>query len=798
MTDLKVTDKKVEILAPAGSFESFMAAIAAGADAVYAGGPMFGARAFATNFTEDKLLEAIDIAHIYGRRFYLTVNTLVKDGEIPRIIEYLTPLYKHGLDAVIVQDTGVMNLIRSKFPKMAIHASTQTTITNKEGALFLKESGAERVVPARELSLKEVRDIYDETGMEVECFVHGALCYCYSGQCLMSSLIGGRSGNRGQCAQPCRLMYNVDGDKKYFMSLKDICTLDIIPDLIEAGIYSFKIEGRMKKPEYVASVTSMYRKYADMYFKNGRIGYKVLESDKEKLMDIYNRGNFNEGYYKTRNSKDMLCLDRPNHIGVKALKVISQKGNKVIAKALTNINKGDVIELPVKKDSRFGNYTIGQDYQKGSNITLNMAKGVVLKQDTVLNRIRNEKLISYIDETYVDASVKTYADAYMTLEPYKPMELTLVKDDVSVTVFSDENVQEALKKPLDKDRILKQLNKTGNTRFIFESTEVYVNGNVFVPMAQVNNLRRRAIDELEKAITSKYRRELEDGFISDNNILESINYNNDITTLIYVTVETLDQLKAAESNKSVSRIYINSTIERDFFETDEVFDYVKEIILSGREVYLGMPYIFREDALSYFKKYIDKLNLFTGFLIRNFEEYKFIKDNGFTNIVLDKNMYVFNNESKAFWEKEGVVNFTAPLELNHLELERLGIDNAELIVYGRIPVMISAQCIKKTSKGCDKVPELINMSDRTGEKYTVKNCCGFCYNVVYDTKPLYLLDMKEELAMLNSYAYRIELSTESYKEAENIINICVDSLYKDISTNMDVEHTRGHFTRGVN
>ena len=798
MTGFKAKNNKVEILAPAGSFESFMAAIAAGADAVYAGGPVFGARAFATNFTEEKLLEAIDIAHIYGRKFYLTVNTLVKDGEIPRLIEYLTPLYKHGLDAVIVQDTGVMNLIRSRFPKMGIHASTQTTITNKEGALFLKNQGAERVVPARELSLKEVRDIYDETGMEVECFVHGALCYCYSGQCLMSSLIGGRSGNRGQCAQPCRLMYNVGGEKKYFMSLKDICTLDIIPDLIEAGIYSFKIEGRMKKPEYVASVTSMYRKYADMYLKNGRAGYKVLESDREKLMDIYNRGNFSEGYYKTRNSRDMLCLDRPNHTGVKALKVVSQKGSKVTVKALTSINKGDVIELPVKGDSRLGNYTIGEDYKPGSNIVLNMAKGVILKKDTVLNRIRNEKLISYIDETYVDADIKTYADAYMTLEPYKPIELTLVKDDISVTVYSDELVQEALNKPLDKERILRQLNKTGNTRFKFDTAKVYVSGNVFVPMAQVNDLRRRAIEELEKAVTSSYRREIDEDFTGEYILNNENSYRESSFPAVYVVTESFAQLRAAAANECVSRIYINSTMERDFFETDEILNCVNEILSSGREVYLGMPYIFREDAIKYFKKNLDKLKIFTGFLVRNFESYKFLKDNGFSKIVLDKNMYVFNNEAKDFWNKEGVNDFTAPLELNHFELERLGINEAELIVYGRIPVMISAQCIKKTSKGCDRKPEIINMGDRTGEKYTVKNCCGFCYNVVYDTKPLYLMDMKEELEELSPCAYRIDLSNENFKESTDIIDLCVKSLYKDEVLEPDTDYTRGHFTRGVN
>ena len=796
-TNINNRNKKVEILAPAGSFESFLAAISAGADAVYAGGPCFGARAFATNFTEEKLLEAIDIAHLYGRRFYLTVNTLVKDCEIDRLYKYIRPLYEHGLDAVIVQDTGVMNIIRREFPGLGIHASTQTTVTNKEGALFLKEQGAERVVPARELSLNEVQDIYNETGMEVECFVHGALCYCYSGQCLMSSLIGGRSGNRGQCAQPCRLMYNVNNSKKYFMSLKDICTLDIIPDLIEAGIYSFKIEGRMKKPEYVASVTAMYRKYADFYLKNGRKGYRVLPEDKEKLMDIYNRGNFSEGYYKKRNGKDMLCLTRPNHTGVQALKVLGQQGNKVTVKTLTSINKGDVIELSVKGDSRLNNYTIGQDYNKGDKLTLNVARGAVFKKDSILNRIRNEKLLTYIDDTYINVPVKQKAQAKISLRQGCPIELNLKSGDVEVTVYSKNDVQEALNKPLDKDRITKQLNKTGNSKFDFVSIETIVVGDIFVPMAEINDLRRKGLEELENIICMQYRRNpfnsnKEDE--SDKCIDESVN-NEKVFTAV---VETLDQLKAIRNNGRVKRVYVNATMERDFFQVDDIFMLIRNLQNNGMEVYLGMPYIFREDAIDIFYNNLNMLYNFDGFLVRNFESFKFLSDNGFDNMILDRNMYVFNKEAKDFWKKENVYQYTVPAELNLREIKELGAFDMELNVYGRTPVMLSAQCIKKTSKGCDRNPEIIDMSDRTGETYSVKNCCGFCYNVVYDTKPVYICDMADELKEVSPVAYRIDLSTEGYRETLKILDKCIDTVLSESEDELDVEYTRGHFTKGVN
>ena len=337
-----MTDRKIEILAPAGSYAAFRAALNAGADAVYAGGARFGARAFAENFTEDELIQAIREAHFYGRKFYLTVNTLLKDREIADLYDYLAPFYKNGLDAVIVQDMGVVEYIRTYFPNLDIHASTQMTITGAFGAKFAESCGMTRVVPARELSLSEIRQIREQTGLEIECFVHGALCYCYSGQCLLSSLIGGRSGNRGQCAQPCRLPYVFDAsssrDPKYYLSPKDICTLEIIPDLVEAGIDSFKIEGRMKKPEYVAAVTAMYRKYADLYLRKGRKGFHVAEEDRRMLLDLYNRGGFSEGYYHTHNGREMISLDRPNHAGVPALKVRYQKGRKLFATVLTQLH----------------------------------------------------------------------------------------------------------------------------------------------------------------------------------------------------------------------------------------------------------------------------------------------------------------------------------------------------------------------------------------------------------------------------------------------------------------------------
>ena len=307
---------KAELLAPAGSYEGLQAVVKAGADAVYIGGSMFGARAYANNPQQDEMLEAIDYAHIHGKQIYLTVNTLLKNKELyGQLYDFLAPYYQQGIDAVIVQDLGVLSFLKKEFPNFPIHASTQMAVTGARGAALLKEAGVSRIVTARELSLKEIHEIYKETGMEIESFVHGALCYCYSGMCLFSSMLGGRSGNRGRCAQPCRLPYTAykgreqisQEEQAYLLSPKDMCTVDILPEILQAGVYSLKIEGRMKRPEYAAGVTSIYRKYLDLYEKNPK-NYGVTSEDRQILLDLYQRDGFNQGYYHSHNGKEMMAV----------------------------------------------------------------------------------------------------------------------------------------------------------------------------------------------------------------------------------------------------------------------------------------------------------------------------------------------------------------------------------------------------------------------------------------------------------------------------------------------------------
>ena len=434
---MRTKNRPIEVLAPAGSMECLKAAILNGADAVYLGVEMFGARAYAGNFNNEELLEAIDYVHLYGKRLFLTVNTLMKEEELPLLPGFLKQFYEQGLDAVIVQDLGAVSVIREHFPDLEIHASTQMTVTGAAGAKLLKEAGASRVVTARELNLAEIKAIHDNCDIEIESFIHGALCYCYSGQCLLSSFQGGRSGNRGRCAQPCRLMYTpqtsdmprtkgkgLRGDENrqkdsngsaYLLSPKDMCGLPVLPDIIEAGVYSLKIEGRMKNVNYAAGVTGIYRKYVDRYLEYGREGFKVEDLDINDLMDLYNRGAFTTGYYNNTKGREMISLKRPNHMGTKALKVLKNEGGRVLFEALEQIYPQDVFEID--KENSFSS---GSAYAKGSRFTVNLPKKYRLEKGRVLYRMKNGELTRFVEKQYVGQTLKKKIDVHLTAACDRP------------------------------------------------------------------------------------------------------------------------------------------------------------------------------------------------------------------------------------------------------------------------------------------------------------------------------------------------------------------------------------------
>lgn len=713
-------NRDVEILAPAGSMECLRAAVAAGADAIYLGGTKFGARAYAQNLSEEDLVQAIEYVHIHGRKIYMTVNTLLKDRELNELYAYLLPYYKAGLDGVIVQDIGAVKFIGEYFPEMPVHASTQMTITNTLGADFLKRYGITRVVPARELSLKEIRDMKKQTGLEMECFVHGALCYCYSGQCLLSSMIGGRSGNRGQCAQPCRLPYQTEGKKPAdLMSLKDLCTIDILPELIDAGIDSFKIEGRMKQPEYVYTVVKMYRKYADQYLKlqkegKGKSSYHVSEADKRELLATYQRRGYCEGYYYQHNGKDMVSLKRPK-----------------------NGRDGSAEEKP-----------------------------------------------------WQDIKVQEKINGILTLSVGNRVKLTVSCGDVTVECIGQE-VQAAQKQPLDPARIEKQMRKTGNTEFTFDNLEILIEGNVFLPMQALNELRREGIEELTEQIQMQYRRE-EAGCGMKK---ATAGFDSDADGVTETAGKKECCISASVQNKAQLDTAVNSKIRYIYLEEDVEFE--RE---DGVQYFLAMPYIFRENTIKrYEKMYTEIEKKYDGILIRNWESYAWLKRHEYQKeIRSDYNLYIFNRKTKEELRQLGIARGTASVELNDRELARIGIEEQVFIAYGYQPVMISAGCIQKTSASCDGKGGVLSISDRYQKKFAVRRYCRDCYNVMYNSAPLFLADKAEEVHALAPAELRLDFTTESSGQVKEICHAYTLAFEKGCKTEPPMQdYTRGHFKRGV-
>ena len=721
---------KIEILAPAGDYETLETAIAAGADAVYIGGEKFGARAYAKNFSKEELLTAIDYVHLHGKKIYLTVNTLIKEKEFSELYDYLLPFYEAGLDAVIVQDVGVMDYIMKQFPGLAIHASTQMTITNSISAEYLESLGVERVVPARELSLKEIKKISDHTSLEIECFVHGALCYCYSGQCLLSSMIGGRSGNRGQCAQPCRLPYKVNHEKKEkdILSLKDLCTIRMIPDLIENGITSFKIEGRMKQPSYVSLVTKMYRKYVDMYLSLGRAGFKVSESDVRELQNAYQRRGYCDGYYKRHNGKEMLSLERP-------------------------------------------------------------------KQDTC-------------SEWRPESELKEKIQGNMYLKAGEPASLLIRYHEVEVKVNGG-NVEEASKQPISEERVAKQMKKTGNTPFEFDQLNIAIEGNVFVPIQILNDLRRNGLELLEKEIVHTFHRntvERIDMEESDfNNAWKDLQENmfsdeKSVQDEIRVSVETIEQFQTVLNYSFVSIIYVEDALWKKSDEKEKIKNLIQIARKKEKKVFFAMARIFRAEAERFYEKeFVSLCENFDGILVRNLEEYLYVrKSKCMLPVVLDASIYQWNKSAKNFWMQREICGSTAPVELNAWELSELGVDNMEMIVYGYQPVMVSAGCVKKHTDKCDSKSGFLWLIDRYYNKNLIKNECVFCYNVIYNSMPLILFDQMEDLKKLNLRSMRLQFSFENSNETKKIMDLFDQTVmkksYPDLS---ELQFTRGHFRRGV-
>lgn len=748
--------KELELLAPAGSLKTLKAVIHAGADAVYLGGSMFGARAYANNFNEEELLEAIRFGHIHGRKIILAVNTLLKEYELGQLYDYLRPYYEAGVDAVIVQDMGVMEFIKTHFPNLPIHTSTQMTITNVEGARLLKEQGVERVVTAREMSLEEIQRIHDEVGVELESFIHGALCYCYSGQCLFSSIIGGRSGNRGRCAQPCRLSYEVlQGEKSLtghhatpILSLKDMCTLPFLYELADHGVYSFKIEGRMKTPEYAAGVVSIYRKYMDSYLDGSRI--PVEKKDIRALLELGNRGGFTNGYYYHHNDSDMLSGESASH---------------------------------------------------------NKSEGVL--QDN----IRRE---------YVDTELKEKIKGKLILNKECPAKIEVQYGKIKVS-YQGDMVLVAQNRPLTKEVVTEKITKTGNTPFVFENLEVTMDDDIFMPVNQLNQLRRGALEALEEALLKPYERTLPelvetssaetDRQTTGNAIKEkqisrqslsqtSGQQSADSSTEVRVLIEDAEQLPAVLKADFVDTVYLDCMLYTRENLLRKLSEDIDRVHASGKKAFYVFPFIFRQQTSLFYEKIMPELKKLPldGIMVRSLDEIAFMKEwgNGNWQMVSDSNLYTYSNEAAEYFYRLGMIQDTIPVELNRKEILRRENSRSEMIIYGRLPLMITAQCIHKNTLGCMHQHKVLNLKDRYSVHFPVKNFCSECYNVIYNSLPVCLFKEDVTVKKIAPAAVRLSFTTETEEETEQILTIYGD-IYKNggIFGQMPMECTNGHFKRGV-
>lgn len=701
-------NKDFELLAPAGNLEILKGVIESGADAVYVGGSMFGARAYANNFTEEELLEAIDFAHLRGVKVYLTVNTLIKNSEFSKLYDYLLVYYKRGLDAVIVQDIGVVKAIHEYFPSMEIHTSTQMTVTGADGVRFLSQFGVTRVVMAREVSLAEMKRIHEETGMELEAFVHGALCYSYSGQCLFSSILGGRSGNRGRCAQPCRLPYTVEGKKdEYILSLKDMCGIKALDKLHDAGVYSLKIEGRMKQLEYACGVVKYYRSYIDSM-------NPVTDADYDRIKALGNRCGFTDRYYFDHNGSDMVTYVKPNFV--------------------SNAEEPS----PEKR--------------------------------------------------------KLSIEGELVLREGEPGSLTVKRGDVTYKALI-EPVSAALKAPLDKKAAIDRINKTGDTEFEFSHIKAQIGENVFVPNGALNKLRRDAISGLCDKLLKKYYRDdaryvdisslskLPEHAIKSDAAHEAI---NDYTTIC--SCMTRAQLDTLISYECFDVFYLDFDMYDRKTLIQQFADDVKSLTKRNKKVYLMLPTIFRADSSDYFvsiAKELDKVS-FEGFVVKNYEEL-YLTENLFTGkkVILDHNMYTFNDVSKSAFFEHGVSGDTVPLELNSKEIMHRNNIGSQMIVYGYYPLMTTANCVHKNTKGCDKKQKLIYLKDRYNKSFAVCNNCKECYNTIYNSLPTMLTKNIGKLKEAGIRSFRYSFTIETPKQIKAVMDDKV------------AEYTNGHYKRGV-
>ena len=815
--------KKIELLAPVGDFECLKAAVQNGADSVYFGASNFNARASATNFDLTNLKEAISYAKLRGVNTHLTLNTLIKDTEFEDAVLLAKKAYEFGIDAIIVQDLGLARFLIKNFPDLPIHASTQMTIHNLEGALEAQNLGFRRVVLSRELSLEEIQYICANANIEIETFIHGALCISYSGQCLFSSMIGGRSGNRGKCAGPCRLPYELLGidesketdtvknnvsivSKGYLLSTKDLCGLEFLPKLIDAGVMCFKIEGRMKTPEYVATVTRIYRKYIDLALSDKP--YIIDKKDIEDLMQVFNRGGFSNGHLDSKANTSLVFPEKSNNMGIYIGNIANLKPNKghVFINLTDDVSIGDTIEF--EKEST--KYTVSELMIKSKNITTGFKKQLVevgrmkgnLHIGDKVYKTNSKELSTFAYSSYQEEHKKIHLTACITLKKNSPVLLNVstlsninpLFDDISVSLSSDMLPVEAKSQPLDKDRVISQLNKTKDTIFTFKDIDVILDDNLFLPSIKVlNELRRNALDEILLIATNRFLRNspvslnssetINNKNIDRNNV--SCNNANDIVTNlnsqkeISILLNILDENKNYNDLKNVDNVYI----PLKYFGNKKYENIIKNIC-ENFNVYIYLPTIIKLNYTNLLHNIIDNtienFKVF-GFVVSNISNGDFIhqiknKYNNKFKFIGNYTLNIYNNRSIQEWKELGIDKLTISPELDKSIINDI-LNNSsveqELIVYGRTPLMSMNYCLLGKTNKCYPT---CGTQCKNNTKYYLKDRLGFLFPILPDSIQTVSTLYNSKITSIcakdfdNASSYRIDLLDESIENINNIVN----------------------------
>ena len=800
-----------ELLSPAGSMESLKAGIQNGADAIYLGGSSFGARASATNFDNDELIEAVKYAKLRNVNIFVTVNTSIKETEVEELISYTDFLYKIGVDAIILSDIGVAEVLRKRYPNMELHASTQISAHSLNDVLELKKIGFNRVVLARELSIEEIKEICDNVDIDIEVFIHGAICVSYSGQCLMSSMLGDRSGNRGRCAQPCRQSYKlinkttgkiIDVNGNYLLSPKDLCSIENIEKILDTGVKSLKIEGRMKRPEYVAVVTSRYRKTIDNYINN-----KITDDKKalkEDLEAIFNR-KFTSGYLMSKNGSDIINLDKPNNVGVKVGEVLSfnSKKNKLKIKLSGKLSKGDGINL--------GGGSIGRIIKNGEIFDFGVA-GEIIEIDFVKNIKSNTPVYKTSDKLLVDNANKSFIEGIENKKINLKCEIFIKVGEKAkfilenIEVYSDEKIEKANDKEAKIDKIIEKLCKTGGTPYKFVFDNIFVDKDVFVPVSVLNNLRRKAIEKYEEYKLDFSSKRIIYSYKNFSYLKDKKVFNGKITLKVHKN----SQLDKILENPDISE-YIREIYTEDFTLLEEYYNKFKTIGINLVYSALG---VIRNEEYSILEKYLSKINneIFNKVQISTWGSKNFFKSKfGTKKFNIDTYFNIYNSYSLRFFEKYfDAEDITISQEINKFEIKSLlnkskeKNANVDMIIYGHTRAMLTEYCAMGVlTKDCHKDRRCAEcarsdyiLKDMENREFRLFQDI-FCRTEIRNHITLDLRENINEIFELGVDRVRLDFTYEDSDMVYRILKECVE--YLKYSKKFNYKNVfKGHYINSVN